>query len=460
MELAGLLLALLIFASLPLCVWKPWIGMLIFLWLCILTPQHLVSGFAYHFRFALVVAIAILLGLPFTRDRSPLPRTAEVYLIGALWFVFVLSTSFTAIQPERASAAIVRVSKIFLMVGVTLVLFRDRRKLRLLLLVVAGSIGVLGFAGGLFALVTRGQETLWGPPESILADSNTLAFALTMALPFFVFLRYDAERAWARHLLLAVFGLSIVAVLATYSRGGMIVLLVTLGLIAIRTFKGDRVVVAVAAIALSTTLLTPPRWQRRVLTVTALSQDDSANQRARSAYVAMRLGLDHPLLGVGFEPFSPDVYEHYIPGYSDYHNAHNHYLQLLAEHGFTGALLFLALLASMLAHLQRIKREARGDPGQRWIHHCASALEISLAAYALGGVFLNRPYFEPFYQLVAATVLLGELQRDSSSRPIDVRVPHGHEPVPTVEHLTANGVRDARGPEQQDPFGGPRQESE
>lgn len=412
MTLAGLLLALLIFAVLPLCVWRPWIGMLLFLWLCFMTPQHLTTGFAYDFPFARLVAVAILLGVPFVNDRTPLPRTAEVYLIGALWCVCLFSTLFTAIQPDRASDAFIRVSKVFLMTGVTLTLFRDRRRLRLLLLVIAGSVAIYGVAGGLYALVTLGREVVWGPPESILSDSNTLAFALALVLPLLVFLRYDEERPWVRHVLLAAFGLSIVAVLATYSRGGMMVLLAVLGCISLTTFRRDRAVVVVAVAALALATVAPPKWQKRVQTIGALTQNKSANKRARSAYVALRLGMDHPFLGVGFEPFSPDVYQRYIPGYSDYHNAHNHYLQLLAEHGVTGMLLFVALLASVMRRLQRTIIRARGDPAQRWVQDYAYALAIGMAAYALAGIFLDRPYFEPFYQLVAAAVLLEALQTD------------------------------------------------
>ncbi len=55
---------------------------------------------------------------------------------------------------------------------------------------------------------------------------------------------------------------------------------------------------------------------------------------------------------------------------------------------------------------------ARDDPNQRWVQDYATALAIGMASYIASGVFLNRPYFEPFYQLVAAAVLLGEWQRD------------------------------------------------
>jgi len=415
MILAGWILAVLILASLPLCVRKPWIGMLIFVGLCTATPQHLTAGFAYDFPFAKLVALAILLGLPFTKERSPLPRTPEVYLVTGFWILCVLSTFFAAIQPERAMAAIARVSKIFLMAGVTLVLFRDRRKLRLLLIVIAGSIGFYGVKGGILTIATRGREIIWGPPESILADSNTLAFALAMVMPLFVYLRYDEERAWVRHAWLVVFGLSILAVLGTYSRGGMIVLLPILAMLVLLTFKGDRAVTAVALGALALAVFSPPKWQARVSTVVtkmAAQKDSSTNQRANSAYVAARLGLDHPLLGAGFEPFSPEVYGHYIPGYSDYHNAHNHYLQVFAEHGAIALGLFVALLGTVIARLQQTFRAARGDPAQAWVRSNARALQIAMVAYALGGFLLNRPYFEPFYQLVAAAVILSELQRD------------------------------------------------
>jgi probable O-glycosylation ligase (exosortase A-associated) len=401
-----ILLTVAVIASLPLCFARPWIGILVFAWLGYMNPHRLTSGFAYSMPFAKMVAVATLGGLLFTKERRPLPRTRETYLLVAFWATMVCSTLFVAIHPERAWYELAQVSKMLLMTAATLMLFQEREKLRALLLVIAVSIGVYGVNGGAVGLLTRWQDRLWGPPESMLYENNALGFALTMMLPFFVFLRREESRAWVRRALLAAFGLSISAVFATYSRGAFTTLVLVLAAVVWKTRRADPAVVAVALCVPLLVAVTPRMWSERMLTIAQPLQQASGIQRSKSWYVAWHLGVDHPLLGAGFQPFSPDVYEHYLPGYRDFHNAHNHYLQVLAEHGFTGLLLFSAILASVFLTLQRTRSAVRGDPTQRWIGSYAEMLQVSLFAYAVGGAFLNMPYFDLYYQLVAIAVLL------------------------------------------------------
>ena len=170
-----------------------------------------------------------------------------------------------------------------------------------------------------------------------------------MVLPIFVLLRRHAANPWVRGGLLAMFGLSIVAVFATYSRGALLGLCVSLPLTLALTRTKDVPVLLAAVAACLVVYIAPRQWVERIQTITPTAYRDtsSGSKRMKSWYVAFRLGLDHPLLGAGFRPFEPDVYERYLPGYRDDHDAHNHYLQVFAEHGFTGLLLFVGLIVSL-----------------------------------------------------------------------------------------------------------------
>jgi len=402
------LLAAVIVSTLPLCLLRPWVGILVFNWISFMNPHRLLDGFAYDAPFAKLVAAATLVGLLFTRERYALPRAREVYLIGALWVTFVLSTLFAARQPAVAWEKLNEITKIFIMTGATLMLFQERRKLRLLLLVICISIGYFGVTGGVWSIYTGFEDRLWGPPKSALGDNNALGFTFTIALPLFVLVRRQAANIWLRRAMLAVFALSIVGVFATYSRGALIGLCVVLPLTLAVVRTKDVPVLAAALLACLAIYLTPRQWVERVQTITpTVYRDDSSGaKRMSSWYVAFRLGLDHPLLGAGFRPFEPDVYEIYLPGYWDNHDAHNHYLQVFAEHGFTGLVLFTGLLVSLFQTLRRSVDLARGDPEKIWIRDTAPLVAVSLAAYVVGGVFLNMPYFDLFYQLVAIVVVL------------------------------------------------------
>jgi probable O-glycosylation ligase (exosortase A-associated) len=403
-----MLLTVLIVATLPVCVLRPWIGMLVFAWIGYMNPHRLLDGFAYNMPYAKMVAAATLAGLLFTRERYPLPRTREVYLLAALWVTFVCSTVFVALQPDVAHEKLAEISKILLMTGATIVLFQDRRKLHVLLLVIAISIGFYGVTGGLWGLYTGFADRLYGPAKSALGDNNALGFTLTIVLPIVALVRRQAANVWVRRGLLAVFALSIVAVFATYSRGAMIGLCLSLPLTLVLTWRKD-MAVWVATVAACVAIYAAPRqWVERMQTITPTAYKDtsSGSKRMKSWYVALRLGLDHPFLGAGFRPFEPDVYEQYMPGYWDNHDAHNHYLQVFAEHGVPGLLLFVGLLVSLFLTLLRTVRATRGDPEREWISDAAQFIGVSLVAYVVGGMFLNMPYFDLFYQLVAVVVIL------------------------------------------------------
>jgi probable O-glycosylation ligase (exosortase A-associated) len=402
------LLTLLIVATLPVCVRRPWIGVLVFAWIGYMNPHRLLNGFAYGMPYAKLVAAATLLGLLFTRERYALPRTREVYLVAALWVVFIGSTFLVAQQPEVARAKLAEISKIFLMTGVTLALFQDRYKLSVLLLVIALSIGLLGAGGALWSLATGFAPRLYGPPQSFLGDNNAFGYTLTLVLPIIALARRQATSAWLRRGLLVMFTLSIIAVFATYSRGALIGLCLSLPLLLALMWRKDVALLLAAAVACLTIYATPRQWAERMQTITPTAYRDtsSGSKRMASWYVALRLGLDHPLLGAGFRPFEPDVYERYMPGYWDNHDAHNHYLQIFAEHGVPGLLLFVALLIALFRTLLRTVRATRGDPTRAWIHEAALLIGVSLVAYVVGGMFLNMPYFDLFYQLAAAVLIL------------------------------------------------------
>jgi probable O-glycosylation ligase (exosortase A-associated) len=401
------LLTVLIIATLPVCFLRPWIGVLVFAWIGFMNPHRLIGGLAYDMPFAKMVAGATLAGLVVTRERYALPRTREVYLLGFLWVTFVCSTVFAALQPQAAWEKLEEISKILLMTLVTLVLFQDRRKLNLLLIVIACSIGYFALTGGVWAISTGFRERLYGTRGAI-SDNNALGFALTIVLPLFVLLRRQIAHAWMRHLLLVLFALSIVAVFATYSRGAFIGLCIALPLTLAVTRTKDVAVLIAAVVACLAIYITPRQWVERMQTITPTAYRDtsSGSKRMNSWYVAVRLGLDHPLLGAGFRPFEPDVYDRYIPGYWDYHDSHNHFLQVFAEHGFPGLLLFTGLLVCLGLTLLRTVRAVRGDPDRQWIAEAAQFIGVSLVAYVAGGMFLNMPYFDLFYQLVAVVLIL------------------------------------------------------
>jgi probable O-glycosylation ligase (exosortase A-associated) len=418
MPLRDLALTIVVLGSLPVALVSPYVGVLVWTWLGFMNPHRMVWGFASTIPFAQLVAAATLAGLLASKDRRPVPLVRESVLLASLWVLFCVST-LGALYPSLALPDLKQVSKVLLMIFVTVMVCQSREQLRGLLLVSALSVGFFGFKGGVWGVVTGG-ESGWvlGPETSMLGDNNGLAMALNMVLPFLFFLGREEPRRWLRYVLRATFFLSIISVILTYSRSGALGLAVSAGGILLST-KRKGLAAAIAVIGgIGLLFLLPERWYERLGTITTYSADGSAMARIRAWTVSWRLALDHPLFGGGFRALQPDVWATYLPEYDKWHNAHSIYFHMLAEHGFTGFALSLTLYASTLWSLRTVRRRAQRVPGAGWIVEYSLMVQTSLLAYLVTGAFQNLTYFDLFYLLIAVTIILKQIMRDLTEAPL------------------------------------------
>lgn len=402
-----------ILGLLPFCLAAPWIGVLTWSWIGYMNPHRLTFGFAYDLPFAFMVMAATLLGLPFAKDKKGLPGSIEVVLLLALWGWFLVTT-MCAFYPADAWPHFVKVSKVLLGAFLTIVLFQDARRLQMLIWVIAGSIGFYGLKGGVFALGTGAQHRVLGPPDSFLSGNTEIGLALNMVIPLIVYLQRQEQHFWRRRALMAVAILSMIASLATYSRGALLGLAVVVPLLFLKS-RARLILLPLLIIAvLVLPSVMPDGWLRQMETIETYRQDLSANQRLNSWFVSFQLAKDYPIMGGGFRTFSEEIYNLYMPGYryaGSEHDAHSIYFQILGEHGFIGLALYVGLLFSTLLSLRRLVWRTRREPTQQWICNCAQMVEVSVIGYVVSGTFLSMSYFDLFYHLVAITVILKVLAK-------------------------------------------------
>ena len=71
---------LVIFGSLPFILRRPYIGILVWTWIGFMNPHRLCWGFAFDMQFAMIVALATLVGLIYSREPKKIPWTGETVL--------------------------------------------------------------------------------------------------------------------------------------------------------------------------------------------------------------------------------------------------------------------------------------------------------------------------------------------------------------------------------------------
>ncbi|NWG32792.1 MAG: putative O-glycosylation ligase, exosortase A system-associated, partial [Rhodocyclaceae bacterium] len=389
-----------IFSLLPFCFFRPWMGILFFSWIGYMNPHRFTWSAAYDFPFAKIVAIVTVAGLFFTRDKQPLPKTRETILIILLGIYFTF-TNFFAFYPDKAWTQWEKVIKILIMTLVTMVLVNDRKKLKYLIMVIAFSIGLLGIKGGIFSLFTGGEHRVYGPEGSFFWDSNDMALALNMTLPMLFYLAKDKENTQLMNKLLWIaLIMCIISIIFTYSRGGFLTL-AGVGMLLLLKTKHKVFAVLIAMVALTIAMAyIPEKWFERMDTIKNYEMDKSAMGRINAWHTAFNVAKDRPLIGGGFETFTPRVFDIYSPNPSAVHDVHSIYFEIIGEHGFVAFGLFIALIFCTLLTAQKLKWSVKTNENYKWAKNYANMFQISLIAYMIGGTFLGRAYFDLFYHIV------------------------------------------------------------
>jgi putative inorganic carbon (hco3(-)) transporter len=393
-----------IFGSVPFILRWPTLGVFLWVWVSVMNPHRLTWSFAQNMKFAMVIAIATLVGILLSRDQNRLPitRVTVVLFLLALWMSVT-----TVFALDRASALPMwdRVMKIQFMIFVALYLLHSRQHIHILMWVCAGSVAFFAIKGGLFTLRVGGQYLVYGPPSSFIGDNNAMALAAIMTIPLLQYLQLQAQSRWLRYGLITGMILCGFAALGSQSRGALLAVSAMLMFLWVKSHRKlltGLLLLMLVPIAIG---FMPQTWMDRMQSIQNYEQDGSAMGRINSWTMAINLTKDRPLVGGGFELYGPEVFARYAPNPTGIHSAHSIYFQMLGEHGYVGLALFLLLWLFVWRDASWIIRQARSRGELKWASDLARMIQVSLVGYAVGGAFLNLAYYDVPYNLLVAIVL-------------------------------------------------------
>jgi probable O-glycosylation ligase (exosortase A-associated) len=291
------------------------------------------------------------------------------------------------------------------MVFVALYLLHSKQHVHVLTWILAGSVAFYAIKGGLHTLRVGGAFHVWGPPGSFIEDNNALALAVVMTIPLLRYLQLQATRHWLRWGLVIAMVLCGLAALGSQSRGGF---LAAGAMLAFMWLKGrGKLITGLVFVLLIPVAIgfMPETWMERMRSIQNYEQDTSAMGRINSWKTAINLANDRPLVGGGFEIYTPSVFKRYSPNPNWVRSAHSIYFQILGEHGYVGLGLFLLLWILVWRDASWIARHSRNRPDFAWASDLARMIQVSLVGYAVGGAFLNLAYYDVPYNLLVVVVL-------------------------------------------------------
>lgn len=399
-------LTLFIFGMIPYILMRPYVGLLVWSWLGYMNPHRLCYGFAYSFPWVQLVAILTFISIFFNKENRSIPKTAVSVLL-ILFFAWVTITTFFAVETASAWELWEQFGKTLVLVWVTLMLVNDRQRMHLLVWLIVVSLGFYGLKGGIFTILKGGGNSVLGPAGSFIADNNDLAQALCMVLPLMRYLQLHSSTKLVRLGLVTLMFLVGVAVLGTYSRGGLIALAAVSVFLFVKSRRRIAVVLVIAILGYTAYNFMPAPWIQRMDTLRNAEQVNTAQTRIQSWEFAANVALHRPLVGGGLAVYkSTTMWDRYGPEGAKPRAVHSIYFRVLGEQGFPGLILFLGLLFASWRSCVRVRKIAKRSLEQRWAYDLASMLQVSLVAYMTAGLATTSSYFDLSYQLMAMCTLL------------------------------------------------------
>ena len=416
-----ILVAVVIIALLPLSLFRPAFGAMVYAWVGLMNP-HRLSWRMADAPVGLAVALATIAGAFFTNSfrRPPFKLTTIVLLVFLLYTTF---TTYEAFSQHEAWEYWNRFAKVLLMCFVSMMLLQERKLLESFLWVCMASVGFYGVKGGIFSLATGGNYRVWGPQGSWIEGNNELAVAELMILPLMLYFLRRAKKKWERLAYWAALVFTMIAILFSYSRGAFLGFAGVASLMIVRSrYRLQASLMAIVIVALMMSLA-PPSWTGRMSTIGGYQQDESAMGRINAWHFATNLAKDR-LIGGGFRTFTRELFLQYAPDPTDVHDAHSIYFEVIGEQGFPGFFLYMVIMLTTLLRLEGLRRRGRRDPASHWVSELAEMLQFGVIAFAIGGAFLGLAYLDLYYYLVIGALLLELIaQREAAARAVAAASP-------------------------------------
>ena len=433
-----LILTAVVFGSLPYILKRPFIGLLMWVWLGIMNPHQMTWGFAASMPFALMVGACTLVSFVVHFNKLYKFTVNGITLTMMAFVLWMCISPLFSFHPDNEYFFWVRVMKVQLMVLIALFLIGNRDEINKMVWVLTMSVGFYGVKGGLFTIATGGTYRVFGPDYSYIADNNHMALAIIMTVPLFRYLQLQSANRWVRRGCVLAMFLCVAAALGSQSRGALLAIGAMSSFLWLKSRNKAMIgIILVLAVPL-VFLVMPESWTSRMNTIKTYDQDESALGRINAWWMAWNLALDRFPIGGGFAVYELDVFARYAP-IPEPRAAHSIYFQVLGEHGFGGLFLFMTIWGLAWICANAILRKARDRKDLEWARDLAAMSQVSLIGYLVGGAFLSLSYFElPFYIVVLLVVL---------RRIVDAEVPAKARPVASKPVPVAMAERPARVPQ-------------
>ncbi|GEM_PF-3023999 len=390
---------------------RPTVGLILFIILNYIRPGDIVSALN-------AVPLAKLIGggtflavvLNKLRTKDFVYRYKQTYLLTAFALILFASVPFS-FWPSRSLEISLDFLKILLFYFIFINIVGDWKTLKAVSLISLCCVLVLSastlqsyFQGNIRAAAIIGS--------GLFGDSNDVALVMVSVLPLVGFIKLSNIRKslraiyyWGSVILL------IAGIIATQSRGGLLGLGVVLFMMFFHRGNKIKGLLLLGSLAVLVIALIPSNIEQRYRTIGNYQEDTSAVNRLYAWQAGLDMIISRPLRGVGVGSFETAFGTAYKPkGFNSnrWMAPHNSLVQIGAETGLFGLLLFIYLFIYSLSRLKKINQKRDGELFFR-INATGDILMASFIGFAICAFFLTQALNYYLYFLIAATVSLARI---------------------------------------------------
>jgi O-antigen ligase len=301
---------------------------------------------------------------------------------------------------------------------ITLVLVDTLDRLRWVLLAASASLAVASL------YVLRDWQTYHAiykdyRPGWVVGDPNYFTVNVLLFLPPTFLMMQKSTRRWERWFCLGCFVLTLFGVMVSASRGGFLGMVAGSLFLIMRTKRRFRNLVLIGVSVAIVILASPVSPLKRFKNPTPGDQQ-SADTHVALMRGGVRMMFAHPVFGVGIDNFKRNsrffvTRNEAAQMDKESRVAHNSYVEIGAEMGIPGLLLFIGLLLCSFTSLGSVARMAqrRGIP---LIQEAAAGLQAGIVGSSVAIFFVSGEYQKMFWLALFMTMCLPPIALDAEKR--------------------------------------------
>ncbi|MFN3325134.1 MAG: O-antigen ligase family protein [Bryobacteraceae bacterium] len=242
-----------------------------------------------------------------------------------------------------------------------------------------------------------------GLESGTLANPNDIAAHIILSFAFLLWVLLSSKSIVLRLAMLAAMGYGCTVILSTGSRGALIGMVSAIAIYFVLCTTRQRAVLAtMLPLALAgAAAFAPAESLRRITSFSSADDAISAEalgsrmHREELMRMAVKASFQNPLFGVGPGQFADyeGLHGRARGDRGSWYNAHNSYLQVAAESGFPGLILYLAAVGSTFGLLIRTRRQASRSPEHLEITRMTTCILAGFGGFCIAIAFLNFAYF-------------------------------------------------------------------